>query len=441
MEGKAGDNFNEAQFRLWIPPQTKPKGVLVVLQGSGMCGLHLADDPGWQKLASELDHALLAYYITESQNGKLFHHAEGGSGQALLEGLNHLARDSGHLELADAPLALVGFSVGGQFAYHFSQWQPDRTSAFITMKGGYHRMPQEGAPPVSGLLIAGEKDADFRVQNLSALHAEGEKRRAPWRFVIEPGAGHACENASKLIAPFFKSVMLPDGKPALDEALAGFAKDPAQLPLPQLSFESLQPKSLATASAWQLDFGPVPWNKGSDWKELTLQAQDNPAAFDHCNVQSLQGLVEIKQAGKERLSLRILPKQEQILGSFHDELLVTFEKAGSKRLGAVRIPVFFRSKGDVEIKPYTLWVQRKPGASQQDIEFQVIHLKEGALELKSAQSSLECGNISWKSLGENRYTFACTLGGLGKAQAKEQVTLRLQGASQSITCPVSLFFK
>ena len=62
----AADSLKEVQintvaFRGWIPETTKPlSGVLVLIPGRHGDGRGMADAPQWQKLAPDLDFAILA---------------------------------------------------------------------------------------------------------------------------------------------------------------------------------------------------------------------------------------------------------------------------------------------------------------------------------------------------------------------------------------------
>jgi len=177
IEGGPEDNFNEAQFRLWMPQRDPVEGILVVVLGGNMFALHLADDVGWQNLAKELNYGLLALNFTDASNGKTWSTVEGGSGKASNEGLSKLSAMAHSEELSQVPMALVGLSTGGQFAYHFALWKPARVSTFITMKGGFHRLPLTGDNlSMPGLIIRGSNDLDYRKANLNEIHRIGRKR-------------------------------------------------------------------------------------------------------------------------------------------------------------------------------------------------------------------------------------------------------------------------
>jgi hypothetical protein len=105
-----------------------------------------------------------------------------GSGQALLDALAALARDSGHTELASAPLLLWGMSAGGQFNYEFVAWKP-------------------------GFFFVGGKDLEFRTNAIAGLFAINRRAGAVWAFAEEPGAGHVVGRSRDMSLIFFAEML------------------------------------------------------------------------------------------------------------------------------------------------------------------------------------------------------------------------------------------
>ena len=68
------------------------------------------------------------------------------------------------------PFFINGYSWGGQFGYHFTKWLPERVVGFITQKGGYHDTTNAGdAIEVPGLMLIGENDLPYRIENLTEI--------------------------------------------------------------------------------------------------------------------------------------------------------------------------------------------------------------------------------------------------------------------------------
>lgn len=218
---KGKDGFTTAEFRLWIPePVPKLRGVLVLLPGWQGDGRGLADDSAWQGFAEGEGFALLGCHF-KSEGAARYDVTDKGSGAALLAALEELAGTAQHAELAQAPLALWGHSAGGQFAYSFAGWKPDRTIAFVAVKGGvYLDSPGSAIKTVPALLCAGQEDKASRIDAIKGIYSEQRKRNAPWCLLVESGAGHELGRTLELARPFLKEAIrlrLPEG-PATDDS-------------------------------------------------------------------------------------------------------------------------------------------------------------------------------------------------------------------------------
>src|SRR5689334_24344825 len=91
-----GNNFDKAQFRLWYPRDAGTlRAVLVLVPGSNGDGRGMADDSTWQSFATRNKLAIVACRFTDKPHDQGFieHYVNvsQGSGQALLDGLAHLA--------------------------------------------------------------------------------------------------------------------------------------------------------------------------------------------------------------------------------------------------------------------------------------------------------------------------------------------------------------
>jgi len=211
--GEPGETYGIAEFRIHVPDIDRPiRGIFFRVAP------HLSDsrsevaDPDFRKLCESQDFALLGARLDDLG-------METGVGDALLRTLAVFAKASGHPELAFAPLYFEGYSWGGQFAYHFTVWRPERVLGFVTMKGGYHRTDLAGeAILVPGYLFIGANDLQYRIDNLTGIFAEHRPLGARWILAMQPDAGHEAINDRNLLDDYFTTVVqarlpepMPDG--------------------------------------------------------------------------------------------------------------------------------------------------------------------------------------------------------------------------------------
>jgi len=211
----AGENFDKADFKLWLPDgQGAIKAILVLVPGSNGDGRPMADDPVWQAFATKHRLALVACRITDKPHDQNFieHYVNvsHGSGQALLDAIAHFASRSQHPELAAAPFLMWGMSAGGQFNYEFVAWKPERVAAFVVNKGGiyYSALLSPAARSVPGILFVGGKDLEFRTQTIAGLFAVNRRAGALWALAEEPSAAHIVGRSRDVALTFYED-MLP----------------------------------------------------------------------------------------------------------------------------------------------------------------------------------------------------------------------------------------
>ena len=61
-----GNNFDKAEFRLWLPASTTPiRAMLVLVPGANGDGRPMADDPVWQTLATKHNLGIVACRFTD----------------------------------------------------------------------------------------------------------------------------------------------------------------------------------------------------------------------------------------------------------------------------------------------------------------------------------------------------------------------------------------
>lgn len=232
-----GNNFDQAQFRLWIPDGLSSiKAILVLVPGSNGDGRDQVESEFWQDLAHEQGIALVGLYFTDKMHDDMFieHYVDvaAGSGDAFLAALDQLAASSGHPEVSAAPLLLWGMSAGGEFNYEFALWRPDRVAGFVVNKGGiyYSALAPKAARDVPGLFFVGTEDLAFRNDIIRGLFSINRRAHAQWSLVEQLGIGHAVAGSDVIAAEFFRQTLAgrvsAGGKMRRLEMEEGFYCDP-----------------------------------------------------------------------------------------------------------------------------------------------------------------------------------------------------------------------
>ncbi len=209
-----GANFDKAEFRMWLPPDTpKVRAILVLVPGSNGDGRPQAEDAFWQSFASRHKLAIVACRFTDKPHEQAFLEdyvkVSDGSGQALLDAVNAFAKSSQHPELATAPFLMWGMSAGGQVDYEFAAWKPARVLAFVVNKGGvyYSALVPRAARNVPALLLVVDKDLEFRINTIQGLFAVNRRAGALWAYIVEPDTAHAVGRSRDLGAMFFEDIL------------------------------------------------------------------------------------------------------------------------------------------------------------------------------------------------------------------------------------------
>lgn len=184
-----------------------------LIPGSAGDGRPEVNDAVWQRFANQHGLALLGCRFTDKPHDQNFieEYADVslGSGQALLDALDALAKRSQHPELSRAPLLLWGMSAGGQFNYEFVAWKPERVVAFVVNKGGiyYSALLSKAARNVPGILFVGGRDLEFRTNTITGLFAVNRRGGALWALAEEPSAGHVVGRSREMAVAFFEDVL------------------------------------------------------------------------------------------------------------------------------------------------------------------------------------------------------------------------------------------
>lgn len=142
----------------------------------------------------------------------------------ILEVVEQIADESGHPELAQVPLLLIGYSEGGCHANAFNKLFSSRVVGVLTMKGGCHdQVVDEPALSTPAYLFIGEFDTESRANNLTNLFEFNRAQGAPWALAIEPGTEHGFVADNRLLINWMDAVLshrLPETvTPGIEPAL------------------------------------------------------------------------------------------------------------------------------------------------------------------------------------------------------------------------------
>jgi poly(3-hydroxybutyrate) depolymerase len=209
-----GENFDKAEFRLWLPNEVPTvRATVVLVPGSNGDGRPMAEDESWRTFATKNKLALVGVRLTDKPHDQSFIedyvNVSRGSGQALLTALEVFAERSKHSELATAPLLLWGMSAGGEFNYEFVGWKPERALAFVVNKGGiyYTALASQAARNVPGILFIGGKDLDSRVHIITGLFDLNRRGGALWALAEEPSAAHVVGRSIDVARMLYEDVL------------------------------------------------------------------------------------------------------------------------------------------------------------------------------------------------------------------------------------------
>jgi poly(3-hydroxybutyrate) depolymerase len=207
-----GANFNNADFRLWLPANAGPvRAIVLLVPGSNGDARDETGDAAWQAFAVKHQLALVGVHLTDKERSPFEEYANvsKGSGQAILDSISAFAAKSKHPEMANAPLFLWGMSAGGEVNYELVAWKPERVAAFVVNKGGiyYTALASKASRAVPGLLFIGGKDLESRIDIITGLFALNRRGGALWALAEEPDVPHVVGKSKDLTMMFFEDVM------------------------------------------------------------------------------------------------------------------------------------------------------------------------------------------------------------------------------------------
>ena len=210
----------KAAGTLFLPEKVSRVRTVIVVVRYGV-GISVGG-PQWDKLSEATESGLL--FAQFSNIGPSVLHGFRvpslvARADALLLLLQRLAQDSGHHELADAPLVLWGHSAAGQLGKTLAALHPQRTAAFV-LYHSYAGSDMKVISRIPALLLAGGKDEAVLAADLQEEMKNGRALGAPWVFAVDPDADHGSnedlKKADELVIPWITAVIRqrvsPDGR-------------------------------------------------------------------------------------------------------------------------------------------------------------------------------------------------------------------------------------
>lgn len=204
-------------LRMWVYDNSKPiRGVIVCTPGivpNGSDGrAYYTGRTMWRTVGQAHDFAIIGLYFSSSSGNP---NSSGGL-QALINGLNSLATNSGHSEVRTVPICPYGFSGGGCFSVLLTQYVPTRVIAFAHNKGACISSANFSgiALGVPGFITYGENDTSRITAAINAFTLN-RGNHALWALFVDLGQGHnECCNAEPLAVLYFDQLIerrLPAG--------------------------------------------------------------------------------------------------------------------------------------------------------------------------------------------------------------------------------------
>jgi hypothetical protein len=201
LQLKPAAGMTRAELKYWEPPENCT-GALVLCPGWNGNGTHLIRDAKWQKFAKKNKLLLVGLNFVSPEDEKQdgYHNVKNGSAKVLFDGLEKIVQ-------RELPIAVFGFSRGGEFAQNLAATFPERVRVWAsTGSATCETFPEKTQTKPPGLIICGQNDTN--------LHHAQETffigRRAKWRvcWLEVPNSGHQIDpRAETFTRTFFDAVL------------------------------------------------------------------------------------------------------------------------------------------------------------------------------------------------------------------------------------------
>lgn len=201
---KSTDNFDVAEFRLWLP-KNDISAIIVLCHSRNSNGLGLALSSKWQEYAIAKNLGLLAVHFKSST----YTDAAGGSGDALLNALEKITTKHNVPKINELPFLMRGYSAGGTFSYHFSEFKPNRVICFANIRGANGFGFNSSTKNIPGLILTGELESSRVDAIRDLILPERRNLNHLLGFAVEPNTGHygSLGNSDALVRTFFSAAL------------------------------------------------------------------------------------------------------------------------------------------------------------------------------------------------------------------------------------------
>lgn len=176
----------EQYFRMWAPPEVEHlRGVVFLWAGSGQDWRERVSWEYNQNAARAMGFALIG--TMDNEAGLIKEEVD----VAFQRILSEAARISGHPELENAPVALMGFSAGGYKMARSAALASGRVIGMVGHKGAQIVTLSDDGERVPVLFVAGEFDSSFTPEFMRQAFQEWRNQGGLAAYGIDWNVGHA----------------------------------------------------------------------------------------------------------------------------------------------------------------------------------------------------------------------------------------------------------
>jgi len=212
------------------------------------------------------------------EKGEMDMNPKHGLGRSLFSALNTLGTESGHPELRDAKLIVLGFSGTGAYFGHFVAYAPDRVVAAILTNPGQADPENvdkitldEKAVAVPELIIVGGRDTVGGTVKPYNFYKRYRAQGAPWVYLVQNNIPHCCIIDTKSFILDWLQQVIVVRRPDPNEPLSPMNSNTGW-------YGSIRPCEAVYSDHWGLPL----WNVCDahiERAEKDLPSQEMPAGF------------------------------------------------------------------------------------------------------------------------------------------------------------------
>jgi hypothetical protein len=206
---RPGEEFDKGTVRLWLPD--KVRAVRGVMVGGFFPGSPAEDPkPDGETLRIALKYHLAVvtqtYTHLEGTRDRREAYCDHGSAKGMVRGLNQIAAQSKHPEIATAPFVIhFGYSLAGLCSKGIAETFPSRTAVLVY--GGMSRVDCgiRGIAAIPTMIYGGANDGF--VKNIPNEMVECRAKGMPIAVALQPGAGHSIRGSKETRYTYLDAVL------------------------------------------------------------------------------------------------------------------------------------------------------------------------------------------------------------------------------------------